>query len=94
VLRLLRRFSPAVVFSALFTAVLASFRNRAALQVEVLALLSHQRGVLPRSVKRPKLTAKVFKKYSQMKLQMKREPLEKINRQANEAKAFDTAKVQ
>ena len=38
--------------------------------------------------------AKVFKKYSQMKLQMKREALEKINRQANEAKSFDTAKVQ
>jgi hypothetical protein len=28
--------------------------------------------------------AKVFKKYSQMKLQMKREALQKINRQANE----------
>ena len=28
--------------------------------------------------------AKVFKKYSQMKLQMKREALEKLNRQANE----------
>ncbi len=38
--------------------------------------------------------AKVFKKYSQMKLQMKREALEKINRQANEAKGFDTAKLQ
>ena len=38
--------------------------------------------------------AKVFKKYSQMKLQMKREALEKINRQANEAKGFDTARVQ
>ena len=38
--------------------------------------------------------AKVFKKYSQMKLQMKREALEKINRQANEAKSFDTAKLQ
>jgi transposase InsO family protein len=37
-------------------AVLASFRNRAALQVEVLAL-GHQLGVLHRSVKRPKLTA-------------------------------------
>jgi hypothetical protein len=36
----------------------------------------------------------VFKKYSQMKLQMKREALEKINRQANEAKGFDTVKVQ
>jgi orotidine-5'-phosphate decarboxylase len=32
--------------------------------------------------------AKVFKKYSQMKLQMKREALEKINRRANEAKGF------
>ena len=53
-------------------------------QVEVLALLSHQRGVLHRSVKRPKLTAKVFKKYSQMKLQMKREALEKLNRRASE----------
>jgi hypothetical protein len=28
--------------------------------------------------------AKVFKKYSQMKLQMKREALPKLNRQANE----------
>lgn len=37
---------------------------------------------------------KVFKKYSQMKLQMKREALEKINRQANEVKGFDTAKLQ
>lgn len=36
--------------------------------------------------------AKVFKKYSQIKLQMKREALEKINRSANEAKGFDTAK--
>jgi len=54
-LRLLRRFSPAL-FSALFAAVLASFRNRAALQIEILAL-RHQLGVLHRSVKRPKLTA-------------------------------------
>jgi integrase len=38
--------------------------------------------------------AKVFKKYSQMKLQMKREALEKINRQANEQRGFDTVKVQ
>lgn len=29
--------------------------------------------------------AKVFKKYSQMKLQMEREPLQKLNRSANEA---------
>ena len=28
--------------------------------------------------------AKVFKKYSQMKLQMKREALDKLNREANE----------
>jgi integrase len=32
--------------------------------------------------------AKVFKKYSQMKLQMKREALKKINRQANEQRGF------
>ena len=38
--------------------------------------------------------AKVFKKYSQTKLQIKREALEKINRQANEANSFDTVKVQ
>ena len=31
--------------------------------------------------------AQVFKKYSQMKLQMKREALEKINRQASEMPA-------
>ena len=35
--------------------------------------------------------AKVFKKYSQMKLQMKREALQKLNRLANEAnRSFDT----
>jgi integrase len=35
--------------------------------------------------------AKVFKKYSQMKLQMKREALQKLNRQANESsRSFDT----
>jgi integrase len=38
--------------------------------------------------------AKVFKKYSQMKLQMKREALFKLNRQANEqGVSFDTARV-
>jgi len=37
--------------------------------------------------------AKVFKKYSQMKLQMKREALQKLNRQANEQdKSFDTGR--
>ena len=37
--------------------------------------------------------AKVFKKYSQMKLQMKREALAKLNRQASEwlQRSFDTA---
>ena len=35
--------------------------------------------------------AKVFKKSSQMKLQMKREALQKLNRQANESsRSFDT----
>jgi integrase len=38
--------------------------------------------------------AKVFKKYSQMKLQMKREALEKLNRRANETgPSFGTVKV-
>jgi hypothetical protein len=37
--------------------------------------------------------ATVFKKYSRMKLLMKREALEKINRQANEQRSFDTVKV-
>jgi hypothetical protein len=40
---------------AFLTALLASFRSRAALQLEILAL-RHQLGVLQRSVKRPKLT--------------------------------------
>ena len=39
--------------------------------------------------------AKVFKKYSQMKLQMKREALQKLNRQANEGRlSFDTGRPQ
>jgi hypothetical protein len=38
--------------------------------------------------------AKVFKKYSQMKLQMKREARAKINRRANEEdKSYDTPKL-
>jgi len=38
--------------------------------------------------------AKVFKKYSQMKLQMKREALKKINRKANEGHlGFDTERA-
>jgi hypothetical protein len=37
--------------------------------------------------------AKVFKKCSRMKLQMKRDALEKINRHAGDAKDSDTVKV-
>ena len=44
------------MLSALLAAISASFRSRAALQLEILAL-RHQLGVLQRSVKRPKLTA-------------------------------------
>jgi hypothetical protein len=37
--------------------------------------------------------AKVFRKYSQTKLQMKREALQKLNRQANESgRSFDRLK--
>ena len=43
------------IFTALIVSASASFRNRAALQLEILAL-RHQIGVLQRSVKRPKLT--------------------------------------
>ena len=55
-LRILRRFSPALAFSALRPPLLASFRSRAALQIENLAL-RRQLGVLHRSMKRPRLTA-------------------------------------
>ena len=37
--------------------------------------------------------AKVFKKYSQMKLQMKREALQKLNRKANETGGFGTGRM-
>jgi putative transposase len=50
-----RRFSPRGVVSAFFASLLLSFRSRAALQLEILAL-RHQLGVLHRSVKRPTLT--------------------------------------
>ena len=43
------------IFTALIASLSASFRSRAALQLEILAL-RHQIGVLQRSVKRPKLT--------------------------------------
>src|SRR5215472_7304198 len=55
-LTLFRRFFPALVVTAVFTSVLAVFRSRAVLQLEILAL-RHQLGVLQRSVKRPTLTA-------------------------------------
>ena len=51
----LRRFSPTRVLAALFATFFASFRSRAALHLEILAL-RHQLSVLQRSVKRPKLT--------------------------------------
>jgi len=44
------------VFSAFFASLVLSFRSRAALQLEILAL-RHQLGVLHRSVKRPTLTS-------------------------------------
>lgn len=49
------RFAPVDVFSAFLASLAPSFRSRAALQLEILAL-RHQLGVLHRSVKRPKLT--------------------------------------
>ena len=49
------RFPAAHLLSALWAAVFAPFRSRAALQLEIL-VLRHQLGVLQRSVKRPKLT--------------------------------------
>ena len=39
----------------------------------------------------PQGDAKVFKKYSQMKLQMKREALVKLNRMANEQNAVENS---
>src|ERR1700736_2224843 len=54
-LSLLLRFSPASVLSAIFALVLGSFRSRAALQLEIIAL-RHQISVLRRSGKRPNLT--------------------------------------
>lgn len=49
-------FSPIGVLSALVTSLVGSFRSRAALQIEILAL-RHQLSVLQRSVKRPHLSA-------------------------------------
>jgi hypothetical protein len=60
---------------------------RSAYPICVCAVAFDGTGHSPHSIRVP---AKVFKKYSQMK----REAFEKINRQANEAKGFDTAKVQ
>ncbi len=55
-LSLFLRFAPVAVFVAFFTSFALSFRSRAALQLEILAL-RHQLGVLQRSVKRPNLTS-------------------------------------
>ena len=56
VLRTFHRFSCGLVFYALFASLRTSFRNRAALQLEIVAL-RHQLSVLQRSVKRPRLKA-------------------------------------
>jgi hypothetical protein len=55
-LSLINRLRCEPVLTALFAFLSASFRTRAALQLEILAL-RHQIGVLQRSVKRPKLSA-------------------------------------
>ncbi len=55
-LTFLGRFQRTRLFASLFTTFLSSFRRRAALRVEILAL-RHQLGVLQRSVKRSRLTA-------------------------------------
>ncbi len=52
----LRRFSLCHLFAALWASVRGSFRRRAVLQLEILAL-RHQLAVLQRSVKRPKLNS-------------------------------------
>ena len=54
-LSLILRLPLGHLFTALIASLAASFRSRAALQLEILAL-RHQIGVLQRSVKRPKLT--------------------------------------
>ncbi len=54
-LPLILRFRWGPVLRAVIAFAMASFRSRAALQFEILAL-RHQIGVLQRSVKRPKLT--------------------------------------
>jgi hypothetical protein len=51
----INRLSFGAVLTAVFASLDASFRSRAALQLEILAL-RHQLGVLQRSVKRPKLS--------------------------------------
>ena len=55
-LTLKRSFSPLSVLSAILAFLAGSFRSRAALQMEILAL-RHQLNVLQRSVKRPRLSA-------------------------------------
>jgi hypothetical protein len=51
-----RLFSPIAVLSASFSFLFSSFRSRAAIQIEILAL-RHQLNVLNRSAKRPRLSA-------------------------------------
>ena len=55
-LRTFHRFSCGLVFYALFASLRTSFRNRAALHLEIVAL-RHQLAVLQRCVKRPRLNA-------------------------------------
>jgi putative transposase len=54
-LSLIIRLPFGYIFTALIVSVSASFRSRAALELEIRAL-RHQLGVLQRSLKRPKLT--------------------------------------
>jgi putative transposase len=54
-LPLIHRWPFGPLLTAVITSLSASFRSRAALQLEILAL-RHQIGILQRSVKRPKLT--------------------------------------
>jgi len=52
-LRIFRRFSPALVFSALLASLLAACRSRAALQLEILTLRNGRTGWLPQCVNVP-----------------------------------------
>jgi hypothetical protein len=54
-----RSLSPTAVFSAHFAFLAGSFRSRAVLQIEILAL-RHQLTVLQRSVTRPRLAPRII----------------------------------